>query len=141
MIPPDDLATLLGRDPWWTPAAAAEALAWRGAAAGPDAPEPLRQEVRWWAALAAGRAGAWEEVTALAEAGLAAPFSPREGLRLAFLHCLSGAVAEAEHVLSQAVQLHGDERLPGQLADWCEREGLAAAAARLRAGAAGPAAP
>jgi len=97
-------------------------------------------EARWAAALAAGRAGDWEAVTALAEAGLAEPFSPREALRLAFLHCLSGSVAEAEHVLAQAVQLHGDEALPGQLAAWCEREGLGAAAARLRAGAAGPAA-
>jgi len=133
------LEQLLDREPWWTPAAA-EAEAWRRAAEAPGAPERLGQEVRWWAALAAGRAGDWEVVTGLAEAGLAEPYSARESLRLAFLHGLSGSLAEAEHVLSQAVQLHGDEGLPAQLAAWFQREGLAAAAARLRAGAAGPAA-
>jgi hypothetical protein len=132
-----DPMPLLVQDPWWEPSGL-EAAAWRQAAASPQAAEPLRQEVRWWDALAAGRAGDWEGVSALAEAGLAEPFSPREALRLAFLHCLSGAVAEAEHVLSQAVQLHGDEALPGRLAAWCERAGLGAAAARLRSGAAGP---
>ncbi len=135
----DDLQALLRLDPWMVPANGDEAEAWRAAAAAPVAPEPLRQEVRWWDALAAGRAGDWDAVTALAEAGLAEPFSAREGLRLAFLHCLSGAVEEAEHVLSQAVQLHGAGALPDQLAAWCEREGLATASARLRAGAAGPA--
>jgi len=134
------LAALLARAPWWEPDAA-EADAWRRRAADPGAPEPLRHEVRFWDALAAGRAGDWDAVSALAEAGLAAPFSTREALRLAFLHCLSGAVAEAEHVLSQAVQHHGDEALPRQLAGWCERAGLPAAAARLREGAAGPPAP
>jgi hypothetical protein len=137
MEPLDDPAALLARPPWWTPAEP-EADRWRQAAAAAAAPEPLRQEVRWWAALAAGRAGDWDGVTALAEAGLAEPHSAREGLRLAFLHALSGSVEEAEHVLSQAVQLHGEEALPAALADWCEREGLRAAAERLRAGAAGP---
>lgn len=137
MPAPRDLAALLATDPWWEPPAQ-EAGAWAAAAAAPDAPPPLLAEARWWAALAAGRAGDWEAVSALAEAGLAEPFSPRESLRLAFLHCLSGSVEEAEHVLSQAVQLHGDGALPGALAAWCERAGLAGAAARLRAGAAGP---
>jgi hypothetical protein len=131
-----DLEALLAREPWWEPGP--EAAAWRQAAAAPDAPEALRREVRWWDAQAAGRAGAWDAVSALAEAGLAEPFSPREALRLAFLHCLSGSVEEAEHVLSQVVQLHGDDGLPGLLAAWCDRAGLSAAAARLREGAAGP---
>lgn len=133
---PLELDALLASEPWWEPGP--DAVAWREAGAAPGAPEPLRREVRWWDALAAGRAGDWEAVSTLAEAGLAEPFSPREALRLAFLHCLSGSVEEAEHVLSQAVQLHGDEGLPGRLADWCGRAGLAAAAARLREGAAGP---
>ncbi len=137
MRAPPDLAALLAQAPWWEPSPA-EAAPQREAAAAAGAPPSLRAEVRWWDALAAGRAGDWEAVSALAEAGLAEPFSARESLRLAFLHCLSGAVAEAEHVLSQAVQLHGDEALPGALAAWCERAGLAAAAARLRQGAAGP---
>lgn len=137
MIGDEALRALLDHEPWWTPPAA-EAEGWRRAAAAPDAPEALRQEARWWAALAAGRAGDWEAVTAQAEAGLGPPFSRREALRLAFLHGLSGSVGEAEHVLSQAVQLHGDEALPGELAAWFEREGLREAAARLRAGAAGP---
>jgi hypothetical protein len=134
--PVPGLGPLLAREPWWEPPAP-DAAAWRAAAAAPGAPEPLLREVRWWDALAAGRAGDWDAVSALAEAGLAEPFSPREALRLAWLHCLSGSVEEAEHVLSQAVQLHGDEALPGQLAAWCERAGLGAAAARLRQGAAG----
>lgn len=133
---PEEVAQLLSRQPWWVPSPP-EADALRQAAAAAGAPEPLRQEARWCEALAAGRAGRWDEVSALAEAGLAEPFSPREALRLSFLHCLSGSVEEAEHVLSQAVQLHGDEALPRALADWCEREGLPAAAARLRSGAAG----
>lgn len=132
-----DLAALLRRAPWWEPSPE-EAGPWRQAAAAPGATEPLRREVRWWDALAAGRTADWDRVSALADAGLAEPFSPRESLRLAFLHCLSGSVEEAEHVLSQAVQLTGDEALPGQLAAWCEAAGLGAAAARLRAGAAGP---
>jgi hypothetical protein len=132
-----DLPAPPQRDPTWAPSPA-EAAGWEAAAGQADAAEPLRCELRWWQALAAGRAGDWPAVTALAEAGLAEPCSDREAVRLACLHCLSGAVAEAEHVLAQAVQLHGDEGLAERVAAWCEREGLAVAAARLRAGAAGP---
>lgn len=133
---PAALAALCGRAPLAAPPLDAET--WRVAAAAAGAPRPLQEEARWWQALERGRAGDWDAVSALAEAGLGEPFSPREALRLAALHCLSGSVEEAEHVLSQLVQLHGDPELPGQVAAWCEREGLAAAA-RLRAGAAGPA--
>jgi hypothetical protein len=141
-VKPSDaqLADLLARDAAWVPALD-EAAAWLRAAAEPDAPAALRHEVRWWAALPAGRAGRWDEVTRLAEDGLGEPYSAREALRLAFLHCLSGSVEEAEHVVSQAVQLQGDQELAVRLATWCEREGLSAAAARLRAGAAGPTRP
>jgi Flp pilus assembly protein TadD len=129
---PLDLDLLLSHDVDWSPPPG-DAAAWsRHADATPDAPEALRQEVRWWRALAAGRAGDWAAVSALAEAGLAEPFSVRESARLAFLHCLSGRVEEAEHVISQAVQLHGEERLPARMAAWCEREGLVEAARRLR---------
>jgi hypothetical protein len=128
MDAPGPLDILLAHDPVWAPPSG-EAAAWQRHAE--TAPEALRQEVRWWRALAAGRAGDWEAVSALAEAGLAEPFSVRESARLAFLHCLSGRVEEAEHVISQAVQLHGDERLPGRMAAWCEREGLREAARRL----------
>lgn len=132
MDAPGPLDILLAQDPGWIPPPA-EAAAWRRhAESTPVAPEALRQELRWWQALAAGRAGDWEAVSALAEAGLGEPFSVRESSRLAFLHCLSGRVEEAEHVISQAVQLHGDERLPGRVAAWCLREGLGEAAARLR---------
>jgi hypothetical protein len=132
-----ELDAILAHDPSWTPPAGA-ADAWSRLAASTDEPEALRRERRWWVALAAGRAGDWDEVTRQAEAGLAEPFSDREALRLAFLHCLSGAVEEAEHVVSQAVQLHGDADLARRLADWCQREGLTEAARRLRLGAAGP---
>ncbi|MBK9519915.1 MAG: hypothetical protein IPO09_21850 [Anaeromyxobacter sp.] len=134
---PAALAALCGRPPLTEPPP--DAGTWREAAAALGAPRPLQDEARWWRALERGRAGDWEAVGTLAEAGLGEPYSPREALRLAALHCLSGSVAEAEHVLSQLVQLHGDPGLPGQVAAWCEREGLLAAAARLRAGAAGPA--
>ena len=128
------LDRLLEHDPIWWPAPA-ERAAWAAAVEGDAAaPEPLSQEVRWWRARQRGEAGDWDGVTALAEAGLGEPWSVRESARLAFLHCLSGSVEEAEHVVSQAVQLHGDEGLPGRLAGWCEREGLLEAAARLRAG-------
>lgn len=137
MDPTPEPESPLSREAWWAPAPA-EAARWAALAQAPGAPEPLRQEARWWEALAAGRAGDWPRVSALAEAGLAPPFSAREALRLAYLHCLSGSVEEAEHVVSQAVQLHGDAALARALADWCERDGLGAAAARLRAGAAGP---
>jgi hypothetical protein len=131
MDAPGPLDVLLSRDPAWTPPPG-EAEAWQRAAAAPDAPEALRHEARWWRALAAGRAGDWAAVSSLAEAGLAEPFSVRESARLAFLHCLSGRVEEAEHVIAQAVQLHGEEGLPGVVAAWCEREGLGEAARRLR---------
>jgi hypothetical protein len=65
-------------------------------------------------------------------AGLAEPFSEREAVRLAFLHCLSGSLDEAEHVIAQAVQTASDASLPRRFADLCEREGLADAAARFR---------
>ena len=130
MTPPGDLPALLARDPGWRPPPG-EGDAWVAWAGTAEAPEALRQEVRWWQAAALGRAGDWDAVTALAGAGLAEPFSVRESTRLAFLHCLSGAVEEAEHVVAQAVQLHGDEGLPGRMAAWCAREGLVAAAARL----------
>jgi hypothetical protein len=110
----------------------------------PAPPASLCQEVRWLDALAAGRAGDWALVTRLAEEGLGEPFSERESIRLAFLHCLAGAVEEAEHLLSQAIQLHGDAGVARLLAAWCEAEGLQAAAGRLRLGPAsdvpGPAA-
>jgi hypothetical protein len=129
---PGPVAALLAQDPSWAPPPE-EATAWgRWAESAAGAPEALGHELRWWRALAAGRAGDWEAVSALAEAGLAEPFSVRESARLAFLHCLSGRVEEAEHVVAQAVQLHGDEGLPGRLAAWCEREGLHEAARRLR---------
>jgi hypothetical protein len=70
-------------------------------------------------------------VGALAEEGLGEPFSEREAVRLAFLHCLSGSFEEAEHVLAQAVQSGADEALPRRFAAWCAREGLPAAAARF----------
>jgi len=127
----------LGHAPSWSPPREDDEALRRRAAA-PGAPEAIRWELRWRDALAAGRAGDWAEVSRLAEAGLGEPFSGQESIRLAFLHCLSGAVEEAEHVLSQAIQLHGDVGLAVRLAGWCEAEGLAAAAARLRLGAAGP---
>jgi hypothetical protein len=125
------LEPLLAADPLWRPAPA-DAAEWSRRAEEPGAPEPLRQEARWWRAHAAGLAGDWAEVSRLAEAGLGEPFSLREASRLAFLHCLSGSLEEAEHVVAQAVQLHGDEALPARLAAWCEREGLGEAAKRFR---------
>jgi hypothetical protein len=122
---------LLTRDPVWRPAAT-EAEPWIRAAEAPGAPDDLLREVRWWRARDAADRGAWEVVSALAETGLAEPFSEREAVRLAFLHCASGSVEEAEHVLAQAVQTASDETLPRRFAEWCAREGLAAAAARFR---------
>lgn len=126
-----DLDALLQRDPAWRPPPE-EASRWIAAAATPDAPEPLRQEVRWWRARDAAAAGDWDRVTALAEEGLAEPFSEREAVRLALLHCASGSLEEAEHVIAQAVQTVSEESLPRRFAEWCEREGLPAAAARFR---------
>jgi hypothetical protein len=128
--PAADLGALLARDPAWRPSPD-EAAPWLARAAAPDAPPALAQEVRWWKAWEAGRAGDWRAVSALADEGLAEPFSEREAFRLALLHCLSGAVEEAEHVIAQAVQSVAPETLPRRVADACAREGLAEAARRL----------
>lgn len=95
-------------------------------------PSPPDAETNWQAALAAARARDWDAVSALAEAGLAAPGSEEEALRLAFLHCLSGSYEEAEHVLAQAVQTVSGEDLPRRFAAWLEREGMGEAARRFR---------
>ncbi len=126
-----DPAPLLARDPAWRPGPA-EAAPWMAAAEEPGAPESLRQEVRWWRAREAAERRAWDEVTALAEEGLAEPFSEREAVRLALLHCVSGSLEEAEHVIAQAVQTSSDEGLPRRFAGWCAREGLPGAAERFR---------
>ncbi len=125
-----DLSALLARDPAWRPSPG-EAAAWLSAVAS-DAPAALLQEIRWWRARDAADRGEWDRVTALAAEGLAEPFSEREAVRLALLHCVSGSLEEAEHVIAQAVQTSSDETLPRRFAAWCEREGLAAAAARFR---------
>jgi hypothetical protein len=139
---PETLGALLARDPVQRPPPSIEA-AWRAIAAAADAPgaDPalaalgevaaLSCELRWWDARELAARGAWDALGALAEAGLGAPFSEREAVRLAFLHCASGSLGEAEHVIAQAVQLGSDERLPRRFAAWCEREGLHAAAARF----------
>lgn len=126
-----NVAALLARDPVWRPAAP-EAETWLRAAAAPGAEEALLREVRWWRARAAADRGDWDAVSALASEGLAEPFSERESVRLAFLHCASGALEEAEHVIAQAVQTVSPESLPRRFAEWCAREGLPAAAARFR---------
>jgi hypothetical protein len=126
-----DLAALLARDPAWRPAHG-EAAPWIAAAAAPGAPEALAREVRWWRARDAAARGDWDEVTALAGEGLAEPFSEREAVRLALLHCVSGSLEEAEHVIAQAVQTSSDEGLPRRFAALCAREGLPEAAARFR---------
>lgn len=126
----ESLEALLGSDPAWYPSAE-EAVPWLQRLADPEAPAALAQEVRWWRAVEAARARDWPAVSALAEQGLAEPFSEREAIRLALLHCMSGSVAEAEHVIAQAVQLGSDESLPRRFAAACEREGLLAAAARF----------
>jgi hypothetical protein len=126
-----DVEALLARDPAWRPAPA-DAAAWVAAAAAPGAPAALLCEVRWWRARDAADRGDWDGVSALAAEGLAEPFSEREAVRLAFLHCASGSLEEAEHVVAQAVQTVSDESLPRRFAEWCEREGLAGAAARFR---------
>jgi hypothetical protein len=125
-----DPGALLARDPAWRPSPD-EAAPWRARAAAPGAPPALLQEIRWWRAWEAGRAGDWGAVSALADEGLAEPFSEREAFRLALLHCLSGAVEEAEHVVAQAVQTVADESFPRRVAEACAREGLVEAARRL----------
>jgi hypothetical protein len=124
-----EAGALLARDPVWRPGAAERA---RRAAIPGGGDEALLREERWWRARDAAERGDWERVSALAEEGLAEPGSEREAVRLAFLHCVSGALSEAEHVLAQAVQMGSDEHLPRLFATWCEREGLSAAAARFR---------
>ena len=126
-----DLDALLARDPAWRPDPA-EAAPWLATSAAPGAPPALLHEVRWWRAHDAARRGDWDAVSALAEEGLADPFTEREAIRLALLHCLSGSLEEAEHVIAQAVQTSSDEGLPRRFAALCEREGLADAAARFR---------
>jgi hypothetical protein len=123
---------LLARDPVWRPDGA-EAEPWRRAAAASGAPAALVQEVRWWRARDEAERGEWDAVSALAEEGLAEAGSEREAVRLAFLHCASGSLEEAEHVIAQAVQTASDESLPRRFAAWCAREGLHAAAARFGA--------
>ncbi|WP_041453604.1 hypothetical protein [Anaeromyxobacter dehalogenans] len=127
----DPTPELLSRDPAWRPTGE-EAAAWLRLAEAPGAPEALLREARWWRAFEAARRRAWDEVSALAEAGLAEPFTEREAIRLALLHCMSGSVAEAEHVVAQAVQLGAsDEGLPRRVAEACAREGLLDAAERM----------
>lgn len=122
---------LLSRDPVWRPGAP-QAEPWLRAARDVPGSPPLERELRWWRARAAADRGDWETVTTLAGEGLGEPFSERELVRLAFLHCASGSFEEAEHVIAQAVQTVSDESLPRRFAHWCEREGLARAAARFR---------
>lgn len=132
-IGPVNVAILLARDPVWRPSPeeAAEAEQWALAARAPDAPEDLVREVRWWRAREAADRADWETVSRLADDGLAAPLSERESVRLAFLHCVSGSLDEAEHVLAQAVQSGSAETLLGRFAHWCAREGLTEAAERF----------
>ena len=126
-----DVDALLAHDPAWRPSPG-EAAAWLSAGEAPDAPAALVQEIRWWRARDAADRGDWDRVTVLAAEGLAEPFSEREAVRLALLHCISGSLEEAEHVIAQAVQTSSDESLPRRFAAGCEREGLHAAAARFR---------
>jgi len=126
-----DPAALLARDPVWRPDAG-EREPWLRAAEAAGAPAALLHELRWWRARDAAERRDWAAATALAEAGLGEPCSERELVRLAFLHCLSGSFAEAEHVIAQAVQTVSAESLPSRFSQWCEREGLADAAARFR---------
>jgi hypothetical protein len=125
------LEDLLARDPVWRPAPA-DAAPLLAAAASPGAAEALAREVRFWRARDAAERGDWDRVSALADEGLGEPFSEREQVRLAFLHCVSGSLEEAEHVIAQAVQTVSGEDLPKRFAAWCEREGLPEAAARFR---------
>lgn len=122
---------LLARDPVWRPGAE-EAEPWLRAAGEAGAAAPLLHEIRWWRAREAADRGDWAATAALADEGLGEPFSERELVRLAFLHCACGDLAEAEHVIAQAVQTVSDEALPRRFAEWCAREGLSAAAARFR---------
>ena len=122
---------LLAQDPVWRPEPG-EAEPFLRAAAAPGAPAALLQEVRWWRAREGAERGDWGAVTALAAEGLGEAFSQREAVRLAFLHCASGDLDAAEHVIAQSVQTVSAESLPQRFAEWCAREGLAEAAARFR---------
>jgi hypothetical protein len=126
-----DPGVLLARDPVWCPGPD-EAEPWIRAAQRPGAAVELAREVRWWRARASAARGDWGAVSALADEGLAEPLSEREAVRLAFLHCVSGDLEEAEHVLAQAVQTTSAESLLGRFSGWCAREGLDAAAERFR---------
>ena len=126
-----DVEALLARDPVWRPAPA-EAEPWVRAAAAPGAPVAIRHEVRWWRARDAAERGEWGAATALAAEGLGEAWSEREAVRLAFLHCASGDLDLAEHLIAQAVQTVSAESLPRRFSEWCAREGLADAAARFR---------
>jgi hypothetical protein len=127
----DPLDQLLSRDAAWHPRPV-EAEAWIAEATRPGSPPALLHEARWWQAREAAGRGDWERVTALAEEGLGEPWSEREAVRLALLHALSGNLAEAQHVLAQAVQWRSGDALLVRFADLCEAEGLAEAAARFR---------
>lgn len=127
----DSLEAILSRDPAWRPPRA-ELSAWLAEAARPGAPAGLRQEARWWEAHEAALRSDWDRVTALADEGLGEPSSEREAIRLALLHAISGNVAEAQHVLSQAIQWRSDPALLGRFAELCAAEGLADAAALFR---------
>jgi hypothetical protein len=122
-----DPGVLLEHDPvWWPEPPERE----RWSRVEPASPL-LAAERRWWRAREAAARGDWEAVSALAEEGLGEPFSERELVRLAFLHCASGSLAEAEHVVALAVQTVSDESLPRRFAAWCGREGLTEAGARF----------
>ncbi|MGB8930462.1 MAG: hypothetical protein WCC48_04325 [Anaeromyxobacteraceae bacterium] len=127
----EPLDQLLSRDAAWHPQRA-ELDSWIAEATRPGSPPALLQEARWWQARDAAQRGEWDRVTALAEEGLAEPFSEREAIRLALLHALSGNVNEAQHVLAQAVQWRSGEELLGRFAELCAAEGLLEASARFR---------
>src|SRR5512138_1832312 len=114
----DPLDQLLARDAAWRPPRA-DLEGWSAEAARAGGPPELLQEARWWQAHDAALRADWERVTALAEEGLGPPFSEREAVRLALLHAISGNLAEAEHVLSQAVQWTGGEALLHRFAALC----------------------
>src|SRR5574341_581031 len=127
----DPLDVLLSRDPAWRPPRSA-LQAWLDEAARAGGPPALLQEARWWQAHDAALRSDWDRVSALAGEGIGEPFSERESFRLALLHALSGDVAEAQHVLAQAVQWRSDDSLLRRFAEACAAEGLAEAAATFR---------
>jgi len=127
----EPLDQLLSRDAAWRPPPA-DAARWIVEAASAGAPPGLLQEARWWEAHAAALRADWDRVSALAEAGLGEPGSEREAIRLALLHAISGNLAEAQHVLSQAIQWRSGEALLHRFEELCASEGLPEAAARFR---------